>query len=227
MTTLFLTLILWLQTQPTVPVTLQVRYLNGSAFNHPIHIRSDEGELLQTCEPDELGRCTVQVQRGLYLIEPTDTQLDAVSAAAAVEIGGRWLAITVGDDAISYSFVIDEDAVYFDNTPDETFPRPIRPNQADIEAHFETVEETLETESATQSAENTPTENDSSDPSHSAEEDAVSDSTENQTPPAPMSEPTTSSPTTNFAWRWVILPLVIFSILIGWLWWHTRRRQTT
>lgn len=224
MQTLLFTLLILLQTQLTVPVTLQVRYLDGGAFNLPIQIRSDEGEPLQTCEPDESGRCTVELQRGLYLIEPTGTQLDAVSAVAAVEIGGRWLAITVGDEAISYGFVIDEDAVYFDSTPDEAFPRPIRPNAEDIAAHFATTDDgstnpfqTIENSPTKISAENTPNTNVSTDSPQSAE---------NPTTPTPMSETVTSAPNTAFAWRWLILLLVTLSLLFGWLWWYTRRQQT-
>ncbi len=124
------------QMQPLVAVTLQVRDLNGRAFARPIQIRDDEGNPLQTCQPDVNGRCTVQLTRGLYQIEPMGTQLDPLSAAAAVEIGGRWLAITVGDEPLAYGFVIDEGAVYFDNTPNAARPQPIRPTQADLAAHF-------------------------------------------------------------------------------------------
>jgi hypothetical protein len=145
-----------------VPVTIQVRYMDGSSFNLPIQIRSDDGQLLQTCNPDRLGRCTVSLSRGLYLIEPTGTQLDPLSAAAAAEIGGRWLAITVGDNEIEYSFVIDENAVYFDAAPNAARPRPIRPTQVDIDTHF-APEDAADSSSAenvatgaTDSAEDTP-----------------------------------------------------------------------
>ncbi len=133
---LFAPMLTFVQMQPLVAVTLQVRHLNGRAFEQPIQIRDDEGEPLQTCQPDVNGRCTVQLARGLYQIEPMGTWLDPLSAAAAVEIGGRWLAITVGDDPLAYGFVIDAGAVYFDSTPDTARPQPIRPTQADLVAHF-------------------------------------------------------------------------------------------
>ena len=127
---------LLLQGVQTIPVTIQVRQIDGSGFTQAIIVRDDEGEELLRCVPDVTGSCQLALSRGLYLIDPISAKLDAVSSVAATEIGGQWLGITVGDAAIEYRFVIEDGAVYFDAATTAALPRPIRPTTADIDAHF-------------------------------------------------------------------------------------------
>ena len=226
MKTLFIFLLL-LQIQTNVSVTVQVRYLNGDPFLQTIQLRNDEGEPLQTCQPDADGRCTMQLARGLYLVEPTGTQLDAVSAAAAVEIGGQWLAITVGDRPLDYSFVIDEGAVYFDDAPNSARPQPIRPTQADLEAHF--VESDTEVEAATtiepelvitpNSAENMPT-------AESAENEIATtpESAETPTPDATtVLEQSAETIARNRLTRWIVF-IVTLTLGAAVIWWLAARK---
>ena len=188
-----------LQIAAPAPVVIQVRYADSSSFTEPVQIRSDEGELLMTCEPDEAGRCTLQLSRGLYLVEPIGIGLDAVSAKAAVEIGGRWLGITIGDEPISYGFVVEGESLYFDETPDQVQVRPFRPKQADIEAHF---------------APKTPV------PNSRDADPTIAPQTLETTP-----QPTSSADPQSSLLAWVLIPSFVIGLFMTWSLWTMRQSK--
>lgn len=122
------------QAQALVPVTISIRYMDGTpAKGEEVTLLSQPDYIAQTAVTDENGLSIFNVSRGIYEIR-FDASLDPVSALAVAEGGMMNFGITVGDEAISYHFTLDNGLVYFDSTPDATVPSPIIPELKDL--HF-------------------------------------------------------------------------------------------
>jgi hypothetical protein len=113
-----------------VTLTVQLRAANGQPVideTASLQRLPDEEEILPACRTDSMGRCTWQVERGLYQVL-FDRPLDGVSALALAEGGLRGFGLTVGGEDIAYDFTFHDDGhVYFDAEPQAARPVPIIP----------------------------------------------------------------------------------------------------
>ena len=111
-------------------LTVQLRQSDGTAVvDEPVSLERlpDENLIPPICQTDNHGRCTWQVERGLYQVlfaQPLDT----ISTLALAEGGLRGFGLTVGDTPVTYHFTFHSDGrIYFDATPGAAIPSPVIP----------------------------------------------------------------------------------------------------
>lgn len=121
--------------QPTVPVTIALRYADGAPVaGEEVRLTSHPSLTTETAVTNTGGQCVFNISRGLYEVAFTP-RLDEVSALAVAEGGLHGFGITVGDEAITYHFTFQANGhVYFDSAPEAVTPVPIKPQLEDM--HF-------------------------------------------------------------------------------------------
>jgi hypothetical protein len=114
----------------SVTVSIRLRTASGEAVAGEAVVLQGlpyEEEMLPVCRTNATGRCSWQVERGLYQVL-FERPLDGVSALALAEGGLRGLGLTVGGEDITYHFAFHDDGyVYFDAAPEAARPAPIIP----------------------------------------------------------------------------------------------------
>lgn len=122
-------------------VTIRLRHINGApVVGEQVRLlRPPENEpILPDCTTDVNGECSWFVGRGLYALDFEGLSLDQLVSLAAAEGGLTGLGITVGEEDITYGFVIaNGNKVYNDLAPESPEPEPFIPELEDL-IHHET-----------------------------------------------------------------------------------------
>lgn len=116
-------------------VTIRIRQENGTPVPlEEVRIVWLPGQEAQMALTDQSGTAQFTLPRGMYEVH-FSPPLDEVSLLAVAEGGLSSFGITVGDEAIAYSFVYHSDGrLYFDETPNSESATPIIPLLAEL--HF-------------------------------------------------------------------------------------------
>lgn len=120
-------------------VTIRLRDTDGTpvAGERVRLLRPPENEPIPPdCTTDVNGECSWFVGRGLYALEFEELALDQLVALAVAEGGLTGPGITVGNEDITYGFVITNgNKVYNDLAPDSPVPEPFIPALEDVIHH--------------------------------------------------------------------------------------------
>ena len=139
------------------PLEIHVRDADGNPLTgEPVRIALSllENSTFEPCITDTTGSCRWEVGKGIYEVH-WERPMDDLSVLTSAENGLNSFGVTVGDEPITYHFVLYTDSrIYFDAAPDAAIPEPIIPTIDTIHLHTPIESRGGEVEF---SAENTPT----------------------------------------------------------------------
>ena len=171
-----------------VPLEIHVRDAEGNSLaGEPIRIALSlsNSSTFEPCSSDANGSCRWDVGKGVYEVH-WERSMDDLSVLTSAENGLSSFGVTVGNEPITYHFVLHTDSrIYFDAASDAAIPEPIIPTIDTIHLHapIESGVEVVEF-----SAENTPT---------------------------PIVEPTKQPVESKSRSPWRILLLIIIGLFVG------------